>query len=106
VAGRAPQVSIVSPADDARVAPGEVVTLLGNAYDPETGILGGAALVWESDRDGQLGTGGMLVIAAHELSPGPHLITLRATDPTGLTGSTSVHLDLQQRIFLPAVWRR
>jgi hypothetical protein len=106
VAGRAPQAAIVSPADYARVPPGGLVTLLGDAYDPETGTLGGAALVWESDRDGQLGTGAMLVIAAQELSPGQHLITLRATDLAGLTGAASVHLDLQQRIFLPVVSSR
>ncbi len=106
VPGKAPHVAIVSPADQTRIAPGELLTLLGSAYDPEAGTLSGAGLVWESDRDGQLGTGEILILALRELSPGPHTLTLRATDPSGMTGTATIHLTLPQRLYLPMASRQ
>jgi hypothetical protein len=48
----------------------------------------GASVVWSSDRDGSLGTGGHIRPAA--LSVGAHLITATATDASGRSGAASV----------------
>jgi hypothetical protein len=103
VPGRAPLVTIAAPADQARIGRDALLALSGSAYDPETGALAGAALVWESDRDGQLGTGDLVLLAARDLSTGLHHISLRATDPAGMQASATVSVFIHQRLFLPIV---
>lgn len=80
-----PDVSIVEPATGSTFDAGETVAFQGSAVDPEEGDLGGSALVWSSDRDGQLGTG--TTVETSSLSVGDHRITLEATDGDGATGS-------------------
>jgi hypothetical protein len=103
--GRGPQASILRPADGAYLAPDDVLVLAGEAYDPEDGNLDDPALIWESDRDGQLGNGGLLTLAAQSLTPGLHQITLKATDNDGMAGSASVHIVVAQRLYLPLIMR-
>jgi len=104
--GRNPLVSIFQPTESAHFAPDDVVVLAGDAYDPEDGDLDDPALIWGSDRDGQLGSGGLLTLAAHDLTPGRHLITLAATDGDGQTGLASVEIFVDRaRIYLPLVMR-
>lgn len=50
--------------------------------------------MWESDVDGVLGTGQTLEI--RRLSPGPHLITLRATDSDGQQGTASIRVLVEE----------
>lgn len=81
--GGAPQAEILSPVDQSNGAPhtvtlGTSVTLTGSANDVEDGPLSGAALVWTSNVDGQLGTGTSLV--RDDLAAGMHTVTLTATD--------------------------
>lgn len=52
--------------------------------------LAGAALVWSSDYDGEFGTGE--VVATSDLSAGPHLVTLTATDEFGLSASEEIEI--------------
>lgn len=84
----APSVTISSPSDRSIFDEGTSVTFEGAADDPEDGTLTGDDLVWESDVDGQLGTGESVTASA--LSPGPHIVTLTASDSDGVSVSTSI----------------
>jgi hypothetical protein len=54
--------------------------LVGQAWDPEDGILEGAAVSWQSDIDGELGTGPAISAV---LTEGTHVLTMLATDSAG-----------------------
>jgi hypothetical protein len=99
---KGPLVDITSPANNAHSAPGEIVALAGVAYDPEDGSLSGDALVWESDRDGVLGTGTSL---AAPLSPGKHRVTLIATDSDNNQGTAGLTLFVGGRYYLPVTMK-
>ena len=79
--------STVAPASGHRQAASERVTLVGSGYDLEDGVLSGDALTWTSDRDGSLGSGGMLTTS---LTVGEHLILLDAADSDGLSASGTI----------------
>ena len=102
--GSKPQVSITSPTEGARFGLDDVIALTGDAYDPEDGTLEGEALFWESDRDGPLGNGVSLVLAAKNLTSGPHQITLTASDGDGMVGSASINIVVNRRLYLPLLY--
>lgn len=102
---RSPQVTILSPTDGSFINADEVIALTGDAYDPEQGALTGSALTWESDRDGLLGSGTTLVLLASHLTPGPHRITLRASDSDDMTGGAGVNIVVGRRLYLPVTLR-
>src|SRR6185436_12833781 len=76
-----PNAWIATPAQSASFTQGASVGFSGGATDPEDGTLSGAAMVWKSDRDGQIGTG--VSFSKTTLSAGSHLISLTATDSKG-----------------------
>jgi subtilisin family serine protease len=82
----APLVTINQPADGATFDSGAAIDFSGSAGDTEDGDLT-AELVWTSDLDGQIGTGGSF---SATLSDGTHTISAEVTDSGGLTGSDSV----------------
>ncbi|HEU5219862.1 MAG TPA: PKD domain-containing protein [Gemmatimonadales bacterium] len=82
-----PSASITAPAASSTFTQGTSVTFAGSGNDPETGALTGSALVWTSDKDGQIGSG--TGFSTTTLSPGVHLITLTATDPQLATGTAT-----------------
>ena len=88
---KAPTVTIASPSTGKLFQTTDSISFTGSATDPEDGPLAGASLVWTSNVDGQLGTGGSI---SATLSAGPHQITLTATDSDralwGEQGSASV----------------
>ena len=49
--------------------------------------LGDDAVVWRSDRDGELGRGATFTIGADRLSEGKHTITATVTDDQGASAS-------------------
>jgi len=101
-----PQVTILQPGPGASFSQAGAVILAGAAFDPEDGDLTGPSLLWESNRDGQLGSGSLLTLAARELSPGAHVITLAATDSSGQVGMTQVEIFVAEGgIYLPLVLR-
>jgi subtilisin family serine protease len=87
----APTVSITSPEDSASFASGTSISFSGSASDAEDGNLT-ASLVWTSNVDGQIGTGGTFSAV---LSDGTHTITASVTDSGGLTGSASITVVVQ-----------
>lgn len=102
---KAPWVLISHPQAGTTVVP--PLTLRGMVYDLEEGELEGAALVWTSDLDGQLGTGATLPDVT--LSPGVHVLTLTAIDGQGLEASDAVTVTVEavaHEIYLPLVQRQ
>jgi len=91
-----PAVTVFTPRDGAAIPPATLVTLSGQAVDPQTGVLSGAALRWRSDRDGPLGSGP--VIDTDRLSLGVHRITLTATDRDGLSSTATVTLIVTRKV--------
>ena len=85
---QAPSVSIDQPAADTSLGRSYTSTFEGSASDAEDGDLSGGSLVWESDRDGEIGTGQSVAISG--LSRGQHTITLTATDSDGSSSSATV----------------
>ncbi len=98
VANQDPTATIASPPDQAAFSPGEIITFTGSATDHEDGALAGAALVWTSSLDGQIGTG--TSFTRSDLSEGTHRITLTATDSYGSHGSASVTIRVQTQTHL------
>jgi hypothetical protein len=90
VANKPPRVAVIGPTSGAIFPVGYEIVLEGTAYDLEDGALAGDALAWESDRDGALGAGRVLEIAA--LSPGQHVISLTATDADGAVAHAAVEV--------------
>ena len=71
-----PAVSITSPSDGASFGSGAAIAFAGSALDAEDGDLTDS-LVWTSDRDGSIGTGGSFDAG---LSDGTHTITVTVAD--------------------------
>lgn len=69
------------------------VLLEGCAYDPEDREIGDTGLSWSSDVDGFLGTGSSILRTIP--TPGPHRITLTATDSDGNSSDDHVFVDIQ-----------
>src|SRR5438067_13205457 len=90
-ADASPVVTITSPNRGDKFRPGQPITFAGTAIDSIDGDRTGA-MVWTSDRDGQIGTGG--TFSRSNLSLGHHTITARAADAGSLTGSASITIDV------------
>ncbi|MHB0856542.1 MAG: hypothetical protein ACYC5M_03110 [Anaerolineae bacterium] len=106
VAAKLPQVFIESPAPFSRHMTGASVVLHGYAYDRQDGWLyEDAQILWNSDRDGALGSGSSLGL--HTLSAGAHTITLTATNSDGLSAQASVHIAISNStpLYLPLILR-
>ncbi|MEJ2546793.1 MAG: leishmanolysin-related zinc metalloendopeptidase [Gemmatimonadota bacterium] len=71
---------------------GERLSGLRWGTDAESGSLTGSALLWQSDLDGVLGSGGS--VTRSDLSTGTHQITLAATDPSGGNGTASISISI------------
>ena len=82
-----PAVTITSPADGAALTEATPLTFEATATDPQDGDVT-ASLVWTSDLDGPIGSGGSFTSAA--LTPGAHTITATAIDGDGNAGSGAV----------------
>jgi len=90
VVGNPPTVIILSPADDSSYHVGDNISFSGTASDIENGDLT-ASLVWTSNIDGQIGTGG---IFSTTLSEGSHTITASVTYAVDNSGSASISLSV------------
>jgi PKD repeat protein len=86
----APVATISAPSAGTVYRLGSTIAFGGSASDTESGPLTGAALVWTSSRDGQIGTG--TSFQRSNLSAGSHLIRLVATDPHGAEDTASVDI--------------
>jgi len=87
-----PTVSITSPTDGSTFDSGATITFQGTANDTEDGDLT-ASLVWTSNIDGQIGTGGSF---STTLSDGTHTITASVTDSGAATATDEVIITVTQ----------
>ncbi|HEY3310541.1 MAG TPA: FG-GAP-like repeat-containing protein [Anaerolineales bacterium] len=92
VGGKAPTIHISNPLSGSYFVHGQTVSLVGFGLDLEDGLLDDSHLEWVSDLDGVIGNGHQL--ATSVLSNGKHTLTLRATDSSGLTTSSSVVVNM------------
>jgi hypothetical protein len=100
---------ISAPLTATVVSAGQPVLFQGSGYDVDSGYLTDGALVWVSDRDGQVGTGTTFTTTA--LSVGTHLIALHGSTQQGNTASDAIQIqvveatpvELPLRFFLPLV---
>ncbi len=83
-----PVVTINSPGDGATYASGALIAFGGTAMDTEDLDITGS-LMWTSDIDGEIGTGGSF---SASLSNGSHTITASATDSGSATGTSTVNI--------------
>jgi len=83
---------INEPADGDKFDVGEFIIFEGTGDDAEDGSLIGAALVWVSSMDGEIGTG--RTFSTNSLSKGAHIITLTATDSDGLEVSDDIVISI------------
>ncbi|MCC6847328.1 MAG: phytase [Deltaproteobacteria bacterium] len=86
VVGTPPTIAILAPADGTPVPPGTVVELRGQAADADGRPLD-AAIRWSSDRDGDLGTGGVF---SATLSTGAHVVTAAVLGASGIEARTAI----------------
>jgi hypothetical protein len=94
VAASPPVAFIEDPVDGDTFARSEEIVLNATAFDAADGDLPDAALAWSSSRDGALGTGRELALAAGRLSVGQHVLTLTATDSNGLKATDSATITV------------
>jgi hypothetical protein len=90
-----PVVTISSPADGAAFTESDPVNFSGLALDAKDGDVT-ASLVWDSDLDGEIGTGASFTLAT--LSPGSHVITATATDSESNPGAASLGLTVNANV--------
>ena len=93
----APSVTITGPVDGTTFASGEMISFEATASDTEDGDLT-TDLVWTSDIDGPIGTGGSFSMST--LSEGAHLITASVTDSGGLSGESSVSMTVERLVTI------
>ncbi len=86
-----PAVSIFAPIHGTGVTTGDLVTFGGSAIDAEDGVLT-VDLVWDSDRDGEIGTG--QTFDTDLLSDGLHLITASVSDSGGEDGADAIQITV------------
>lgn len=93
-----PVVEILAPTDGATYDLADLVSFRGVVSDDETAVEA-LGIAWSSDRDGVFATNAPdssgAVSTAFALSAGIHTITLSATDGTGLAGSDSVVVTVE-----------
>jgi subtilisin family serine protease len=85
-----PSVSITSPTDGASFYSGDSISFAGSATDAEDVDLT-TDMVWTSDREGQIGTGGSFNVS---LSAGTHTITAEVADSGGLPADDSITITV------------
>ena len=87
----APMVTITAPTNGVTVSEGTSVSFSGSATDSEDGNLT-ANLVWTSNLDGVVGTGGSFSVV---LSVGNHTVTASVTDSGALEGTATVDVTVE-----------
>ncbi|MBF0377710.1 MAG: hypothetical protein HQK72_09535 [Desulfamplus sp.] len=96
-----PTVSITAPSGDLIFNVGETITFTGTAKDYKANAIADSSLLWSSNIDGAMGTGG--TITSTILSKGQHTITLTATDTKGKSGSAFIIITVGSASSSPVV---
>ncbi|MEM7586392.1 MAG: Ig-like domain-containing protein, partial [Acidobacteriota bacterium] len=94
-----PSVDLTSPADSSVFVSADSIAFAATASDPEDGDLS-ASLVWTSDLDGAIGSGGSF---SANLSIGTHVITAAVTDSGGRSAEASVAIQVDNTEPVPTI---
>lgn len=92
VTNKAPEITILSPADGHSFFGVQTIFFVADAFDVEDGPLTGNSIQWTSDIDGNIGSGEQFTLLAIDLTEGTHTITATATDSAGSQTSASVQI--------------
>jgi hypothetical protein len=106
-----PQPRIDAPTDGAWYRPTNLVTLEGEAFDPEDGIMPNERLTWYLWTDmGSTGLGTGRLLSVGPLPAGDHVIVLDVVDSDGMaaTDRVTIHVGEQaaNAVYLPVVMKR
>jgi hypothetical protein len=91
VGDKSPLVHISWPEEGMQVNKGEPFFVQASGFDQEDGMLNPDSLVWNSDRDGYLGSGDLLI---DTLSEGDHTLQLTGKDSAGHESVAQVHITV------------
>lgn len=93
ITNNAPSATISNPSTSSSFYENTPVSFSGSGFDTEDGALSDTSLVWESSRDGNIGTGSPMTTSI--LSAGIHSIVLIATDSENAsTRSTPITITI------------
>jgi len=87
-----PTATITAPVDASSHSEGDYITFSGSGTDTEDGDLNDFSLIWNSNLDGQIGTGNSFTM--NTLSVGTHTIHLEAIDRSVTMGVASVGITI------------
>jgi hypothetical protein len=88
-----PTVQILAPASGSTFRQGESVRFTATAVDPEVGSIV-SSLAWTSSLQGTIGSGPSFETS--KLKRGTHVITARATDPSGQQGTDQITVRIRR----------
>ncbi len=88
-----PVVTITGPQTGYVTTEKFTITFTATAVDQEDGLIPGTSIRWESNKDGEFGTGSEVLWSG--LSVGSHLITATATDSDEGTGNSTISVNVQ-----------
>jgi hypothetical protein len=88
----APSIDINAPMNGSVVLGNQQLFLDASVNDKQDGPLSGTNVQWSSDRDGFLGSGTVINMAARTLSEGSHTLTVKAVDADDLTNSATTKI--------------
>ncbi len=94
ISNHPPVLTVLAPQNGTTFIGDEQLSLEATADDLQDGPLDGSSVQWSSSRDGSLGYGAVLNLAAGALSEGVHVITVTATDAEGLSSSAQMTIQV------------
>jgi uncharacterized repeat protein (TIGR01451 family) len=89
-----PRLRLVSPTPGQQFRPQQMVSLRAEIDDPQDGPLSGTNIVWQSNRNGAMGTGSFLSRQASTLLSGLHQLTVTSRNSAGKTNSATVSITI------------
>ena len=91
-ANQPPTAAITAPSQDTTATQGDAVTFTGTGFDPEDGPLTELSLQWESNQDGNIGSG--VSVVKSDLTVGVHTIRLIATDSQAAADTAEITITV------------
>nr|QNO52690.1 hypothetical protein PKPCIMEP_00010 [Methanosarcinales archaeon ANME-1 ERB6] len=89
---KGPEAGISNPTNGTLITEGSYISLIGEGYDLEDGMLNDSALTWTSNQNGVLGNGKEL--RTRNLTRGVHTITLMGEDGNGVCACDKITLSV------------
>lgn len=91
-----PKVTIHSPEPDKAVTADEIMVLRASVWHYVDGERADTTITWSSSIDGPIAKNVVTLVAASQLTAGTHTLTATATDASGLAGTASVTVTVNE----------